>query len=245
MHAWNTPPIRHLTENDNRHSTYAYEYSPELVHQKLATLTRILEDTFETKMTGYRAGRFGFDGASARALIDLGYLVDCSVTPGVSWKAHPGLPTGNGGPDFTGCPDKPYFVDLDDIRRPGDSPLLELPVTIVPTSPPVVDRVRFSLPRRHLLRKVLNRTFPPLTWLLPDGRNGRRMLRVLDIALKQGRPYVEFIIHSSELMPGVNFSFKTPASIERLYRDLRALFARAAQSFRPATLSGFAREIAS
>ena len=36
--------------------------------------------------------------------------------------------------------------------------------------------------------------------------------------------YVEFMIHSSELMPGGNSTFRTNDSIEALYKDLEELF---------------------
>ena len=45
----------------------------------------------------------------------------------------PGAPQGRGGSDYGGFPDRPYRVDLDHIGRAdrgGDSPLLEVPVTL-------------------------------------------------------------------------------------------------------------------
>ena len=98
----------------------------------MRVLSNTLEDVFGTKMVSHRAGRFGFNAVYARALIDQGYRIDCSVTPGVSWRDHPGRPGGPGGPDYTGFPDEAYFVDPADVRRPGASPLLEVPVTIGP-----------------------------------------------------------------------------------------------------------------
>ncbi len=243
LHAWNSPPLQPLTGNDGRYGPYATEYPAGLLHEKVSCLTRLLEDTFEVKMTSHRAGRWGFDGVYAGALVEHGYVVDCSVTPGVSWKSSLGNPAGAGGPDYTDSPAEPYFVDLEDIRRPGCSELLEVPVTIMSTAPRIVDRIREKLPPRALPRRVLNRLFPALTWLRPArGAGSAAMLRVLEKAREEGRTCVEFMIHSSELMPGGSPSFPDADSIEKLYGVLNAVFAAAA-TFSPSTLSEFATAI--
>ncbi|MGD0201584.1 MAG: deacetylase [Bryobacteraceae bacterium] len=241
LHAWNSPPLRPITANDSLYGPYATEYPVDLLREKVSCLTRLLEDTFEVKMTSHRAGRWGFDGGYARALIEHGYVVDCSVTPGISWKGSLGRPDGDGGPDYTACPGEPYFVDLEDIRRPGCSGLLEVPVTIMPTSPRIVDGIREMLPPRALARRVLNRLFPPLTWLRPGrGTGAAAMLRVLERAQVEGRTCVEFMLHSSELMPGGSPVFPDADSIENLYRILNTVFAAAADAFSPSTLTEFA-----
>jgi hypothetical protein len=65
------------------------------------------------------------------------------------------------------------------------------------------------------------------------------MLQVLQRALREQRSYAEFMLHSSEFMPGGSPTFRTRESIEQLYRDLEQLFSRAAESFTGATLSEF------
>lgn len=61
-------------------------------------------------------------------------------------------------------------------------------------------------------------------WLRPTGRNLRNMLRILDRAIADGNPYVEFMLHSSELMPGGSPTFHRAEQVEKLYSDLDALF---------------------
>jgi len=111
----------------------------------------------------------------------------------------------------------------------------------MPTSPRIVDGIREMLPPRALARRVLNRLFPPLTWLRPGrGTGAAAMLRVLERAQVEGRTCVEFMLHSSELMPGGSPVFPDADSIENLYRILNTVFAAAADAFSPSTLTEFA-----
>jgi hypothetical protein len=240
MHAWNTPPIVPLTADDDRFGPYAIEYPADVIRQKLKHLTALLEDRFEGRMTSHRAGRWGFNGFYAETLVEAAYEVDCSVTPGVSWKSSKGNPAGDGGPDFTSAPHEPYYLSLENVCRAGESALLEVPVSIDPVSPLWVDRLRATQSLRSPLRRVLNRVFPPLTWLRPNGRNLRQMLLLLRKAASEGRSDVEFMLHSSEFMPGGSPTFPDPESIECLFADLRTLFALASTDFVPATLTEFA-----
>lgn len=68
------------------------------------------------------------------------------------------------------------------------------------------------------------------------------MLRLLRKALSEGRPCVEFMLHSSELMPAGSPNFRDAESIERLYRDLDAVFSVAAKHFRPQKLTAFCHD---
>jgi hypothetical protein len=90
-----------------------------------------------------------------------------------------------------------------------------------------------------LFRRLAGRFYPRAQWLRPNGYNLKNMLRVLDLARRQERPFVEFMLHSSEFMPGGSPVFPTTESIERLYGDLEELMRRAAREYRGATLSEF------
>jgi hypothetical protein len=65
------------------------------------------------------------------------------------------------------------------------------------------------------------------------------MLDVLERVRREGRNYAEFMLHSSEFMPGGSPTFRTADSIERLYHDLEQLFSAAADYFTGATLQEF------
>src|SRR5262249_44825568 len=130
LHAWNSPPVGPLTDDDYLHHPYLVEFPEALLREKVKVMTHTLEDAFGGKMLSHRAGRFSRDAAYARALVEHGYRVDCSVTPHVSWAGYKGDPGGKGGTDFSAFPESAYFLDPRDVSRPGASPLLEVPVTI-------------------------------------------------------------------------------------------------------------------
>ncbi len=243
LHAWNSPPIVPLTADDMKYHPYLIEYPTTSIREKVCFLTELLEETFQVKMTSHRAGRWSFNGIYARILAENGYRVDCSVTPRVSWKNSLGDPRGAGGTDYSHYPDWPYHLDLDDISKPGESPLLEVPMTVLSFQPPRVERMLEKLPPRSVPSRALRRFYAPAVWLRPKGGNLSDMLRVLRRALRDGRPYVEFMLHSSEFMPGGSPTFPSERSIESLYADMERLFARASREFTGATLSEFAAQL--
>ena len=240
LHAWNSPPLVPLTDDDYHHQPYLMEYPEGLMAEKAAYMTRLLETEFGAAMRSHRAGRWGMSPAYARILAEQGYRVDCSVTPGVSWQESLGDPKGSGGPDYRAFPSGAYRMDLRDISRPGASPLWQLPMTIDSLGPAAAARVAGALSPRSWPRRALGRLFPPAVWLRPRGGNLGEMLRLLRRARSQRRPYVEFMLHSSEFMPGGSPTFATAEAIENLYRDLEKLFAAAAPFFRGATLGEYA-----
>ena len=119
LHAWNSPPTDPLTDDDWRHKPYLIEYSDAAMRAKVDYMTRLLEDTFQTKMVSHRAGRWAFDERYARLLVEYGYLVDCSVTPRVNWKTAKGARRRASGTDYRHFPQHAYFLDENDIRREG------------------------------------------------------------------------------------------------------------------------------
>jgi hypothetical protein len=239
LHAWNSPPLVPLTQDDVGFQPYLVEYPTEVMREKIAVMTDVLENTFGVKMVSHRAGRWSFNEIYAQILVEKGYQVDCSVTPHVSWKLVPGDPEQNGGTDYSRFPDKAYFVDLEDISRPGDSPLLELPVTIIPTHGSVMNLLRRVFKDFPLARRALDHFFPPFHKLVPDGRNRGGLLRVVRKAVRDKRDYVELVLHSSELMPGCSPNFPGEEDIKVLYDDLEMLFDEIRDQFVGATLKEY------
>lgn len=239
LHAWNTPPLIPLTSDDFRYQPYLMEYPADLIREKVRVMTDHLFTHTDVRAVSHRAGRWGLNETYARALVEHGYVVDCTVTPSVSWRDHRGDPDGRGGPDYSAFPRVPYFIDLRNIARPGRSSLLEIPMTLVPSP-----RARFSnfrplvtrLPRG---RRASDRLWPATHWFRPNGRNGQVLGWIVQDALSQKRTHLQMMVHSSELMPGGSPRFRTRGDVEILYRDLEGLFAVAAGRFAAATLREF------
>lgn len=219
LHAWNSPPLSDLTGDDWRHKPYLIDYPEEMIKAKVAFQTQLLEETFQTKMLSHRAGRWAMNEYYAKVLIEHGYRVDCSVTPRVDWRRSPGAPQGRGGSNYVDFPDKAYFINPDNISEAGNSPLLEVPMSILYKHPAWVNGVK----RLYDGLRGKHRS-PSVHWLRPQGGNVAPMKQVVETILAQGSDYVEFMLHSSELMPGGSPTFTDEPAIERLYDDLEQLF---------------------
>lgn len=231
LHAWNSPPIIALTHDDSRNKPFLIEYPEETMRAKIDFMTKLLQDTFLTRITSHRAGRWAMNEHYAQTLIEFGYLTDCSVTPHVDWHGTLGNPNGRGGSDYHDFPTTPYFIDPRDIRKPGNSPLLEVPMTVSKRCPAALR------PLSNVFRQILRNQ-----WLRPNGHNREAMIsQVIDAAV-DGGPYLEFMLHSSELMPAGSPTFRDARSIEQLYDDLEELFETAATLFKPATLDEFRKQ---
>jgi len=244
LHAWNCLPLVPLTPDDSRYHPYLTEYPESVMRDKVNFMTDLLEETFGRKMTSHRGGRWGFNKTYARLLVERGYLADCSVTPLISWTQHAGDPEQQGGPDYSGFPLLPYFVDLDDISRPGCSSLLEVPVTAMELQPPALRTITRRLRRQSLAYRAINYFSPQFAWLAPTRHNIRLLLEVVRRSITSTRPCVQFAIHSSNLMPGGSPFFPEHRDVEGLYDNLHQLFSLAARHFRGATLTDFRLEFA-
>ncbi len=243
LHAWNTPPEFQLSGNDTDHKPYLYEFPLDVMRRKIDCMTSTLEEKFQTPIISHRAGRWGFDEQYAQLLIERGYKVDCSVTPHESWQYCQGIPGGLAGPDYRIFPSRAYFCDPHNIRHERQNGLLELPMTIIPHRatlcrmlPDVINRYRSG---RRLLKLIA-----PCEWLRPTRyRRAGRLIEVVKRAMLQKRDYIEFMLHSSELMPGGSPTFPSASSIERLYDDLEQLFEYIHSRFQGATLAEYRNRV--
>jgi hypothetical protein len=240
LHAWNSPPLEALTGDDLLHQPYLIEFPDRVMRAKIRAMTQLLEDRFERKMISHRAGRWAFDARYAAMLLDEGYLVDCSVTPGVDWRGTPGNPAGNGGSDYTSFPDCAYLLAPPDISKASNSGLLEVPMTVLP------GRLFRSSPWAYRvpgLSRIAGKISPARRWLCPvallEKHNLDAMLELARRCRHERPAHLEFMLHSSELMPGGSPSFQSGADIERLYASLEVLFEELAGWCRGCTLAEF------
>ncbi len=214
MHAWNSPPIEHLPYNPKGTHTYIGEYSKRLQWEKMKYLTKQLEDVFQIPIKSHRSGRWWFDEFVLKCLHKLGYLVDCSVTPYVSWNEQIG--NRQYGIDYSGDLNKgDYMLSKDNIHKRGRSGIYEVPPTIL-------RHYRYCFPKMECA----------IEWFRPTGTNLENMLWIKEKVKKNHKlDYLQFMLHSSELTPGTNPTFKNKKSIDKLYSDLETLFYEVSKDF--------------
>lgn len=246
LHPWSTPPFDTEWDAPGTARPYPSELPGDLLAGKLAALTAAVEAAAGRRPTGYRAGRWGFSAAQIPMLTALGYEVDCSVTPGMSWRRDLGLR--EGGPDFTSAQVEPYELAMDDACRPGDCGLLEVPVTILHTSALMrasgTLRRSYQRHRRSLPWRVANRLLQVAPqWLRPEPHmTTQRLITVAETARALGLPVLELMLHSSELLPGASPSNRTAEAVEQVFVRLSRLFTHlVSRGVTGATLTGFAR----
>lgn len=235
MHAWNAPPIYHLPFNPKGHNPYAGEYSHRVLGQKMLKMTETIENAFGVRPSSHRGGRWYIDPWYIRALSKLGYQVDCSVTPGVDWSNTIGNTMY--GPDYSKFPQNAYVMNSKHLNKSkkqsnGTSAVLQVPPTVMNTS--LKDRIQKIAVSPLETGKILKEKI----WLRPNGANLTDMLYI--VQKTKNRDYIEFMLHSSELMPGGSPNFRTKQSIEKLYFDLGVLFSEISRTRRGVTLSEYA-----
>lgn len=238
-HAWNTPPSHPLTPDDYAYMPYLVEYPAGVLDAKLGVLTNLLEATFGAKMISHRAGRWAFNDTYAQALARRQFRADCSVTPGVDWRGTLGDPAGLGGTDYSAAPQRPYPLVS------GATPTLwEVPMTIRPAGGRAAARVRRGVAGIAPARRVWNRLCPAARWLRPVRGNRDGMIGLIDQVASEPAPYLEFMIHSSELMPGGSPTFPDDRSIDVLFDDMAAVFEAArTRGFLGITLGHYAEHL--
>lgn len=235
MHAWNTPPIYQLPFNKKGHNPYAGEYSHKILWQKMLTMTKTIEKAFGARPISHRGGRWYIDPWYIHALLQLGYQVDCSVTPGINWNSTIGNTMY--GPDYSHFPHNVYFMDRNRLDKPmkqssDASAVLQIPPTII--NAPLPDRIQKIMQDPSEAGKILNEKI----WLRPNGANLKELLYIVEKT--RNRDYIEFMLHSSELMPGGSPTFRTKQSVEKLYSDMSILFSEISKMRRGITLSEYA-----
>lgn len=246
LHPWTNPPLSRWDRSETV-PAYPSELPAGVFARKLECLTSLLAGKLGSPPRSYRAGRWGLSAAHIPILLQCGYIVDCSVTPLLSWT-DPGAR--ERGQDFSEAPVKPYFMAWGDPAREGASGLLEVPVTILCTNglmrPSPLFRAAYRRYRKTRAARLLNRTFQIAPrWFRPfSDMTVARLKAVYDTARQLDLPVVEMMFHSSELMPNGSPHNPTVESVDRLYERLGQLFAYLReQRVEGTTLSAFAEPL--
>ena len=215
LHPWTSPPFR---PEDVAGHTYPHNLPVELLERQLTDLAALITQELGVRPTTYRAGRNGFDGGSLPILERLGFTVDTSVDPLFNERRK-------GGMAFAGAPLVPYHPDYGDVRRPGASTILEVPISAA-TSPalPKAAEALYARLRPIPWRGALRRLGLKAVWLRPSYAALPDMLAFASRLARARVPCFNVIFHSSELLPGGSPYTPDEASVSRFLEDLQRLF---------------------
>lgn len=200
VHAWNNPPLYQL-DRKYEGNPYLIEFPLDIMKKKFSITYSMIKEKIGVAPVTHRAGRWAMNGDYFKILEEFNIKVDCSVTPGISWSKSAGA-TIAGGPD--------YSNEKNMLKTYGQ--VLEVPMTIMSIrsgGDTIKRRIKSLLKRKNV-------------WLRPAVSSLNEMKRVVDKSKRSD--FVEFMIHSSELMPGGSPYFKDNEAIERLYFDMEMLF---------------------
>lgn len=203
IHAWNNPPYYPLV-NTLGGNPFLIEYPIDIMREKFRKTYELITSNFGSQPISHRAGRWVMNDSYFSLLKDFNIKIDCSYTPYISWEKTPGATVI--GPNYSFVDRNAHFI--------GN--LLEVPVTIR----------KFHLSKRGSWKHKLKTLFiSDKVWLRPSSSSLSEMMRLCERVAKEPKTdYIEFMIHSSELMPYGSPYFKSPISIEQLYSTLIALF---------------------
>lgn len=234
LHGWDTPPLEPLTDKDYWYQPYITEYPKDAIFAKIETMTRLVEDKLNVKPVSHRSGRWAWDDTVHEALLKFGYRVDCSLTPYFDWKKGDILPgSGVDGLRHYDTPPRAHRMALREALGLLQVPFLSQKPKGIGLS------LRRGLPWKPLLaRRVIDKLFSTIS-LRPSINSKENMIGYLKATRAERAEYVEFMIHSSEFMPGGSPYYPNEAAVERLYEDIEAVFAEASTGFVGTTLAEF------
>lgn len=200
LHPWNTPPFSERIVPAN---TMLCNLPQDLIGTKLGALHGRIKEAFGACPVCFRAGRWGFNGNVARALIDQGYLIDSSITPFVDWSDYHG-------PNFSGAYRDIYRIDPHHILEPTpEGKLIEVPPSIGFFQKNSTFAYEFH---RFLKRRVSSKlriigildklNLLNFRWLCPELSDSHSMIRLARAFIENGCQYLNMSFHSTTLLPG-------------------------------------------
>lgn len=203
LHAWSNPPDFSI---DRTHSgaDYLIEYGFDEMAAKFQVLYDLLTKKIGHTPYSHRAGRWAMDDRYFKILEDHNILVDCSFTPGINWSNNKGA--NSGGSDYSTIGSAPSFIGK----------VLEVPMTIKYMHP----WTRGSI--KHKIKCLIK---GKQVWLRPAGQSTSELFSLIEsINRNPEADYLEFMIHSNELMPGGSPYFTNQKEIEELFNQIEQVF---------------------
>ena len=179
-----------------------FAYSTEVEFEKIKNLTSLIEKNLGVRPVSYRAARYGADLDTIKSLERLGYKIDSSVTPHIDWSYQ-------SGPNHSMAPDQPYFISADNLYLPGNSKILEVPISIS-------KKRFFLLPDKWFFHR----------WLRPTHMTFFEMkLLISEFLKKYETPVLNMMFHSMEIIPGKTPFVKTALAQKAYLNKLEIIIA--------------------
>lgn len=203
LHPWVCPPD---DEAVTTHHSYQCNLPPALERAKMVALTEIIARNFGHRPRVYKAGRYGFGPNTQQVLIELGYEIDTSYVPHVSFAA-------DGGPSYYKTSDQPFWLD-------EAAQLLEVPLTsgfigrlsmIGGRVAPFFDNARAG--RLHLPGFLAKSGLLARSRLTPEGVSAVEQCGLLKTMAAQGREVFVLTYHSPSLGVGHTPYVQTQAEL--------------------------------
>ncbi len=238
IHPWNTPPLA-TNETVATRESFLHNLPQE---QALAKLDSVFEAfrRLDLHPTSFRGGRYSTSSWIQSHLRANGIIADASILPFTTW-------VDDGSPDFR-------ERDLEPVRKTygdNESPLWEIPLTLGFTRRPWhLWRKLFELgecsPLRQLkLNAITERLLAKRVWLNLEHPLGESSGVLLNKLRDASLPCINFTLHSSSLVPGMNPYTRTSANLAQLYDRLKQVTDLLNQwdDFIPATVSEVSRSL--
>lgn len=213
VHARNNPPIYNLENEKERGAAYLIEYPVQIMREKFCYLKELIERRVECEVITHRAGRWTINDDYINILEESGIRYDCTMTPGLSWTECEGITPGSQGSDYS---NNSYG------RQLLGQQIIEYPMTVFKTNSLIIPE---RLTIKSCARAVRNYIKKMPIWLRPNtNQNLNEMKNILDRIIKENKEYAEFMIHSSEFMPGGGPKHQGEQDVLKLFETMDELF---------------------
>ena len=238
IHSWNTPPLSQKTEVSEKES-FLHNIPRDVAIEKLKTVLDVFDEN-NLKPTSFRGGRYSTCDWMQKFLHQNGIIADASILPFTTWPDE-------GAPDFR---DRGLLPVRRDIQS-GKHGLWEIPLTLAYTKKPWTFWRKFYelgevTPLRQLrMIAIAERLFVKRIWLNlehPLGEHSTILLQKLQTA---SLPCINFTLHSSSLVAGLNSYSPTELHVRKLYERLRSCIStiNTASDFQTATVTEIANQL--
>jgi hypothetical protein len=214
LHPWVNPPCVEAVNNVN---SYIGNLPKALVSEKMRVLRQTIEDNLGVRPVIFKAGRYGIARHVLELLVEHGYEVDCSTTPGFDYRR-------DGGPNFADSCLDCFWCGPDDkiLGIPTTGALVgfwqwQASVTYHFCSSGWRPRLRLPgiLSRINALDRLR---------LSPEGFTPEEHRKLTRFLLDRGVRIFTFSFHSPSLVPGHTSYVTNSADLTRFLDSFRRYF---------------------